>query len=352
VNDRESSPFGIKEIAKALDISIGTVDRALHSRPGVSPKTRAKVLKMAEKLNYRPNIAARSLKLNRRLRIAVHLPSQIESFFDPLRAGIRAAADATLGAAVELDFQTYPRLGEGDAELMEADALRQFDGIILTPGNPARIGPLLHKLAEHGTAVICVASDAPRTGRLASIGIDAFVSGSIAAELFARSISMKGSVAAIMGDLSTVDHAQKLRGFAASLAMFAPHLSLLPAIESHERPKEAHDAALDLLTHKPDLAGIYVSTANSMPVLHAMEERGLLGQIQMVTTDLFPDLVPYIESGSILATIYQRPFTQGRLALEALIRFLADGVRPPSSTRLAPHIVLRSNICLFLNHLN
>jgi len=351
VSDREPTAVGIKEIAKALGISIGTIDRALHARPGVSPKTRAKVLKMAEKLNYRPNIAARNLKLNRRLRIAVHLPRQIESFFNPLRAGIRAAAEATVGASVEIDSQTYPRLGEGDAQLMEADTLKRYDGIILTPGNPAKIGPLLQKLVENGTSIVCVASDAPRSGRLASVSVDASVSGGIAAELLARSLAREGSVAAIMGDLNTVDHAEKLRGFAASLATYAPHLSFLPAIESHERPKDAYDAARDLLARKPRPAGIYISTANSLPVLQAIEERKLMGQIQVVTTDLFPELVPYIESGKILATIYQRPFTQGKMAFEALVRFLAEGVRPPTTTKLAPHIVLRSNLNLFLSHL-
>lgn len=142
VKQTRSEPAGIKEIAKALGISIGTVDRALHARQGVSPKTRAKVLKMAEKLDYKPNVAARSLKLNRRVRIAVHLPQQIKSFFDPLRAGVRAAAEATLGATVDLDFRTYPRLGEGDVELMEADVGRHFDGIILPPAIRRPSAPL------------------------------------------------------------------------------------------------------------------------------------------------------------------------------------------------------------------
>jgi LacI family transcriptional regulator len=97
--EEKHSPAGIKEIAKLLGISIGTVDRALHGRPGISPKTRARVLKKAEELNYRPNVAARNLKLNRRLRIAVRLPRQITSFFDPLREGIRATAAGSNGVA-------------------------------------------------------------------------------------------------------------------------------------------------------------------------------------------------------------------------------------------------------------
>ncbi|HEX3437129.1 MAG TPA: LacI family DNA-binding transcriptional regulator, partial [Pseudacidobacterium sp.] len=80
---------GIKDIARALKISIGTVDRALHGRPGVSEKTKARVLKMAEQLGYKPNLAAQALKLNRRLSIAAILPRHISHFFDPLRAGIR-----------------------------------------------------------------------------------------------------------------------------------------------------------------------------------------------------------------------------------------------------------------------
>jgi LacI family transcriptional regulator len=348
MNDRVSTAVGIKEIAKALGISIGTVDRALHSRSGVSPKTCANVLKMAEKLNYKPNVAARNLKLNRHLKIAVHLPIQIESFFDPLRAGVREAATAALGTTIDLDFRSYPRLGHGDAELLEADVSGQYDGIILTPGYATTIASILRRYVESGTAVVCVASDAPHSHRLTSVCADASVSGGIAAELLSRCIQKEGTIAAMMGDLKLFDHAEKLRGFAATLATFAPHLTLLPVIESHERPKDAYQATRDLLARKPLPLGIYIGTANSLPVLQALEEAHLLNKIQIVTTDLFPELAVKIESGEVLATLYQRPYTQGKLALEALLRFLIGGVRPASATRLAPDIVLRSNLGLFM----
>src|SRR5579863_8946317 len=119
-------PPSIKDIAQALNISIGTVDRALHGRPDVSPTTRARVLKKAEQLGYRPNLAARSLKLNRRLRIGVYFPRDIASFFDPLRSGVRAASTASTGVNVELVFRTFPRLDEGDIEFLAADASEGF----------------------------------------------------------------------------------------------------------------------------------------------------------------------------------------------------------------------------------
>jgi LacI family transcriptional regulator len=345
--EENHGPAGIKEIARLLGISIGTVDRALHARPGISPETRAKVLKTAEQLNYRPNVAARSLKLNRRLHIAVHLPKQITSFFDPLREGIRAAAAASSGVAIDLEFRTYPYIGKGDIELLEAVIGKGYDGLIMMPGNPAKCDPLIRRIVASGTPVVCVASDAPRSGRLASVTADAEISGAIAAELFSRTLQKTGSVAIITGDLSTLDHAEKLKGFAAGLATMAPHLSLLPTIETHDQPRDAARATVSLLGQRPRPVGIYISTANSLPVLRALEERNALEQTQVIATDLFPELVSFLESGRILATLYQRPFTQGKAAFEALIRYLLDGVVPESATRFAPHIVLRSNLPLF-----
>ncbi len=347
----EGSPnrAGIKEIAKALGISIGTVDRALHSRPGISPGSRAKVLKMAEKLNYRPNIAARSLKLNRHLRIAVHLPRQIAAFFDPLREGIRSAAEGMVGVNMDLDFRTYPNIGKGDIELLEADIGRHYDGMILTPGDPAKFDPLIRSLMTQGTPVVCVASDAPRSGRVASVAVDAAISGGVAAELFARTLPKQGCVATITGDLSTQDHAEKLKGFAATLATIAPHLSLLPAIETHDLPKDARRHTLALLERRPRPSAIYISTANSLPVLRVLEDQKALDQILLVVTDLFPELISFLESGRILATLYQRPGTQGKVALETLIRYLLDGFVPMPLIRFAPHIVLRSNLPLFVD---
>ena len=348
MNDKPSTFAGIKEIAKALGISIGTVDRALHARPGVSNGTRDRVLKMAEKLNYRPNVAARTLKLNRRLRVGVFLPEQIALFFDRVRDGIRAGRDAGAGIGVDLVFHSYPRLGEGELEAIEKSDWPGFDGVIIAPGSPAQLAPLLGKLEARRTPVIFVATDAARLPRLASITSDETVSGGIAADLLGRVISSPAPVATITGDLHIQNHAEKLRGVAASLALLSPHLSLLPAIESHELPADAYRATLDLFKKHPDLGGLYINTANSLPVLRAMEENGRLGKVQVITTDLFPELIPFIEDGKVLASLYQRPFAQGKTAFEMLTRFLTNQVPPKQLVRLTPHIVLRSNLSMFI----
>ncbi|MBT9329511.1 LacI family DNA-binding transcriptional regulator [Paracidobacterium acidisoli] len=344
-------PVGVKDIANALKVSIGTVDRALHNRPGVNEKTKALVQKKAKELGYQPNLAAQALKLNRRLAVAAVLPKHIAHFFDPLRDGIRAAAASAVGVNLTLEFFEYPRLGGGDIEAFQRAMQKQFDGMIFLPGDVRKYDPLIRKVAENGTAVMCVGSDAPGTDRVGAVSAHASVSGAVAAELLSHTLTSKAEVAIFSGELSTLDHVEKLRGFAAALAVIAPHLTLLPALESHDRPREAYGQAIELMQRKPHPAGIYISTANSMPVLQALEELGLLGKVKVVTTDLFRELVPLIETGKVLATLHQRPFTQGKLALENLLIYLLRDRRPQPVVQLAPHVIFRMNLALFANQI-
>lgn len=51
----------IKDVAKKAGVSIAIVSKALNDYPDVSPKTKKKVLKIAEEMNYSPNIVAKNL---------------------------------------------------------------------------------------------------------------------------------------------------------------------------------------------------------------------------------------------------------------------------------------------------
>ena len=63
-------------------------------------------------------------------------------------------------------------------------------------------------------------------------------------------------------------------------------------------------AAFAVLAARPHVAGVYVSTANSLPVLRAIADEGLTGVVTVITTDLFPALSPFIESGRVTAMIH------------------------------------------------
>ena len=343
-------PAGIKEIAKALGVSIGTVDRALHSRPGINPMTRAKVLKMAQTMGYRPNLAARFLKSQRQFLISVLLPVEIASFFDALRDGIGEAAEP-FGPTVRVEFRSYPSLGEGDAAIFEEVLADGTQGMIIAPGEPALMKPLIRKAARLNIPVVCVATDAPGTERLTAITSCSSTNGAIVGELLCRVIHGRGTLAVVTGSLSTEDHADKVEGFRLSLRQLDTRLEIAAVIEAHDDERLAYSAMKSVIERNADLRGVYVSTANSLPVLQAVEESGLGGKLSVITTDLFPALVPLIRSGRVLATVHQRPLTQGRMAFLALHQFLIEGKCPLPRIRVAPHIVMNSNLELFLDRL-
>ncbi|MEP7240019.1 MAG: LacI family DNA-binding transcriptional regulator [Devosia sp.] len=58
----EKPPVGIRDVARALNMSISTVSRALNGRPDSSPQTRDRVRKVADELGYFANHSGRSLR--------------------------------------------------------------------------------------------------------------------------------------------------------------------------------------------------------------------------------------------------------------------------------------------------
>jgi LacI family transcriptional regulator len=338
----------LEDIAKALNISIGTVDRALNNRPGVSPITKARVQQMAKALSYRPNLAARMLSSRKRLRISVNLPAQTASFWDTVRDGIRSEAGKFLNTTgVGVEFHTFSRYGHGEEEAFEEALASQVDGIIASTARPQQLRPLIRKAARAHVPVLAVVSDAPGTERLAAVGIDSLASGALAGELLSRFVQGTGKLAMITGDLAVNEHEEKFRSFHEAVQLQFPGITVLDPLENHEDANEAREQCRLLLENTKDLRGIYISTSNSIPVLEALKRTALLGKVAVIATDLFPELAPYIESGGVLATLYQRPFRQGQLAFRLLHNFLAEDVCPSPQLRLAPLLVMKSNLRFF-----
>lgn len=101
----------------------------------------------------------------------------------------------------------------------------------------------------------------------------------------------------------------------------------------------------------PNLLGLYISTANSAPALKALSDAGRLGKTAVIATDLYPELARHLESGGVLGTLYQRPHSQGQIAFRMLHDFLVKGQCPSYQVRLAPHLIMKSNLSFFLQRL-
>jgi len=62
VNEPWDTTLNIHDLAKHLNISIGTVSRALNGKSDVNPRTRERVIEAASRLGYSPNQSGRSLR--------------------------------------------------------------------------------------------------------------------------------------------------------------------------------------------------------------------------------------------------------------------------------------------------
>jgi LacI family transcriptional regulator, galactose operon repressor len=243
--------------------------------------------------------------------------------------------------------RAYLRLGVGEAEAFEECLEQGVDGLIVAPGEPAKLEALIARANEQKVPVVCVNTDAPGTTRLCTVSVDSLTSGSLVGELMGRFLGGEGSVVLFTGRLATTDHSQKVEGFRRAAGEQWPGVEVVDVVEAHDDEVEAHRKCRAVLGARRRIDGVYVTTMNSLPVLRAIEDEGLAETVTLITTDLFPALSPHIESGRVAATIHQRPWTQGRIAFEALHGFLVEGLAPPPSITLSPQIVMRSNLALY-----
>lgn len=87
----EERPISLKGLAEYLGLSPATVSLVINSAPGaktIAPKTRERVLAAAQKLNYRPNFLARSLRTRQTFTIGVIVPEFSEGYFTMVMNGV------------------------------------------------------------------------------------------------------------------------------------------------------------------------------------------------------------------------------------------------------------------------
>jgi ABC-type sugar transport system substrate-binding protein len=91
----------------------------------------------------------------------------------------------------------------------------------------------------------------------------------------------------------------------------------------------------------------HVNTVNCLPAGRALSSTGRTGQVKLITTDPFREMVPYFEDGTVVASIDQRPYFQGQAAVRLVRDHLVSDRPVPSTYCLNPNAVLRTNVAGF-----
>ncbi len=128
-------PITIKDIAKALNISTSTVSRALRGSYEINTETKKLVMEYAEKMNYRPNPIALSLKENRSRAIGVIVPEIANNFFSQAINGIENIAyNRGYHVVIFQSHESYER------EMVNVQHLfaRKVDGLLISLSGSTR----------------------------------------------------------------------------------------------------------------------------------------------------------------------------------------------------------------------
>jgi LacI family transcriptional regulator len=141
----------IKDIAKALNLSTSTVSRALRGSYEISDETKKQVLEYAEKINYRPNPIALSLKERRTRAIGVVVSEIANNFFSQAINGIESIA-YNRGYHVIIT-QCHESI-EREKVNVEHMAARGVDGLLVSLSSETADISYLKDLHEKGLPIV------------------------------------------------------------------------------------------------------------------------------------------------------------------------------------------------------
>ncbi|CDF78432.1 transcriptional regulator, LacI family [Formosa agariphila KMM 3901] len=118
----------LKDIAKALNVSVSTVSKALHDIPEISEETRILIQNYAKEKNYRPNYNALSLKNKRTKSIGVIIPNMLNYFYMQVLQGIeKEAAKNGYRIMTCISNESYQK----EVEIIDMLSTGSIDGFLL-----------------------------------------------------------------------------------------------------------------------------------------------------------------------------------------------------------------------------
>jgi LacI family transcriptional regulator len=118
----------MKDIARDLNVSVITVSKVLRNHPDISEATRDRVLRRMKELNYRPNLAARSLVTGKSYSIGLIVPDLVHPFFAELAKGISSILRERGYGLMISSSEGSPSLEQQEIEQMLA---RGVDAVII-----------------------------------------------------------------------------------------------------------------------------------------------------------------------------------------------------------------------------
>jgi LacI family transcriptional regulator len=155
-------------IARSIGVSKTTVHYALHNTGRISRPLRKRILDLATKLNYRPNLLARSLRSRRTATIGVVTVYLSSTYHAKVVEGIEDAARCA-GRSILLACSYADPERERNAVQLLID--KGVDGLIVAPAASEANAEYYRQLVADGIAIVFVDRRIPKL-KVASVATD------------------------------------------------------------------------------------------------------------------------------------------------------------------------------------
>ncbi|HEV3102561.1 MAG TPA: LacI family DNA-binding transcriptional regulator [Candidatus Dormibacteraeota bacterium] len=324
-NSKDGSRPTMKDVAALAKVSIKTVSRVVNGEAGVTPGLARRVMAASERLDYRHNLTASSLRRSdgRSATIGIVLEDVANPFSSALH---RAIEDVAVQRGVLVLASSSDEDEHRERRLVAAFASRRVDGLIIQPSSQDHSYLLTERKA--GTAIVFV--DRPP----AFLDADTVLTDNAAGvrrgirHLIAHGHRRIG----YLGDLHTIaTAAERHRGYVEELADHNIEVDER-LVRLDLRGIEKSEAAATELLSSPEPPTALFTGQNLVTIgaFRVLRRLGLHHRIALIGFDdiLLADL---LEPG--ITVIAQDPAAIGRAAAEILFRRL-DGDRSPSEHRV------------------
>ncbi len=164
----------MKDIAQHLGLSVITISKVLRDHPDISEGTKARVLQYVKKLDYQPNVLARSLVTGHSYLVGLIVPDLIHPFFAEIA---KTLSDTIRPAGYSLIIASSEEDAELETQEIRQLVARQLDCLVIasTASSPEQF----NRLDENGTKYVLIDRGFP--GLTANFsGSDDAVAGQIA----------------------------------------------------------------------------------------------------------------------------------------------------------------------------
>ncbi|MBB4395865.1 LacI family DNA-binding transcriptional regulator [Bradyrhizobium sp. ERR14] len=339
----------LKDIAREAGVSLATVDRVLHNRPGVRPDTVRRVQAAIERNAFQPHVAAAELARGRARRFAFVMPSgpnpfmqQIEAYLGEMSAWLSARRLSVEMVATDV---FAPSVLAASLEALSGD----YDGVAVVALDHPSVRAAINDLVDAGTKVVTLVSDVPSSRRHHYVGIDNIAAGRTAGALVGRLVGQRsGKVAIVAGSQGLRDHAERIFGFNQVMASEFSGLSVLPVLEGRDEDDRSEQVLARLLGKHADIVGLYNVGAGTQGVAKALSNEALSDagrdKVVFVGHDVTVLTRRLLLQGVMDAAISQNPGHEARAAVRVLLALARGEPILREQEKIRIDIVMRDNL--------